>query len=452
MDIGRSGSARSLRVQLSLWIIGSMLLVGSIAGVTSYVFALQEAHALQDDTLRQVGALVGRIPVAVIRQADLPQAQERSSAASLDVVQLQEDSPTGTCGAAGRMAIPCGLGDGLHALRVNGERWRVWVGSRPSGLRYAVAQPTALRDEIARDGSLRTLVPMLCLLAALVPLVAWVVRRMLRPVVRLAETLDRADERTVVELPLQGVPAEVAPFLASINRLLARLRESMAQQRRFVADAAHELRSPLTALTLQAQNLETLSMTSEMRERVDALRAGLGRSSRLVSQLLSLARAQPGAVDAGERIAAADLVHQVVQEAYADAERKHTDLGVERLDAMTLHADRLALHSALRNLLDNAIRYTPEHGRIDVRVWRDGAWACIEVQDDGPGLEQVDIDRVCQPFFRAAGTGQVGSGLGLAIASDAVRSAGGELSLHSPGKGLLVRLRLPCSDSGTQLG
>lgn len=448
MDIGQRGTTRSLRIQLSLWIIGSMLVIGSIATVASYYFALQEAHALQDDTLHQIGVLVGRIPAAVMARAGILHSETKSSEASVDVIQLHSPSLAGTCGASRDIAIPCGLGDGLHALQLNGIHWRVWIGSQPSGFRYAVAQPTALRDEIARDGSMRTLVPMLCLIAALIPLVAWVVRRMLGPVVRLAETLDRADERTVVELPTTGMPSEVVPFIASINRLLARLREAMAQQRRFVANAAHELRSPLTALTLQAQNLDTLPMTQQMHERVDALRKGLDRSTRLVSQLLSLARLQQGVAEQVERVPVQDVIHRIVDETYPYAESKHIDLGVERMEVITLDADRLALHTALRNLVDNAIRYTPMHGRVDLRAYRDGDWACIEVQDNGPGIAQEDLGRVCQPFFRAADTEETGSGLGLAIASDMARNMGGELSLHSSGEGLLVRLRLPYSGAG----
>lgn len=452
MDVRQCGTARSLRIQLSLWIIAAILIVGSVATVASYYFALGEAHALQDDTLKQIGELVSRVPASVIEQTGILRAQALSSATSVNVVQLRQEGRAGQCGVSRELVIPCGMSDGLHAVDSSGKTWRVWIGSETSGFRFAVAQPTALRDEIARDGSLRTLVPMLCLMGALIPLVALAVRRMLLPVARLAEALDLANERTVAELPIKGVPQEVVPFVVSINHLLARLGESMTQQRRFVADAAHELRSPLTALTLQAQNLDKLTMTPDMRERVDALRAGLSRSSRLVSQLLSLARLQQGAVDACEPVSVQDVVHQVVDEAYGFAESKQTDLGVERLDAITLYADRLALHTALRNLVDNAIRYTPANGRVDLRVYRDGDWAYIEVQDNGPGIAQEDLDRVCQPFFRAADNTGTGSGLGLAIVSDMARTMGGELTLHTSDTGLLVRLRLPCSNATGRTG
>jgi two-component system OmpR family sensor kinase len=244
-------------------------------------------------------------------------------------------------------------------------------------------------------------------------------------------------------LPTAGVPSEIEPFIVSINHLLHRLEEALEQQRRFVADAAHELRSPLTALTLQAQNLDTVAMTPAARERVDELRVGLKRSSRLVSQLLSLARLQQDATDTHDVVWLADIVQQVVEEALDFAESKRIDLGVDRLERLGLPGDRLAIQTALRNLVDNAIRYTPAQGRVDIRVYAEGAWACIEVQDNGPGMTPEDLGQACRPFFRATETEETGSGLGLAIANDLARSMDGELQLRAPGTGLLVRLRLP---------
>jgi two-component system OmpR family sensor kinase len=421
--------------------MAAIVVVGSIATVASFEFAEGEAHALQDETLKQVGGLVRRIPPALIEQTGMFQPDAPSSE-TVAVVRLREDAH-GICGASRDVSIPCGLSDGVHTIVSGGARWRAWVSSNPDGMRFAVAQPTALRDEIARDGSLRTLVPLLCLLVALMLVVAWVVRRSFKPVTQLAERLDQAEGRAVDALPIEGVPSEVAPFIVSINRLLHRLGVALAQQRRFVADAAHELRSPLTALTLQAQNIDTQAMAPETRERFEDLRAGLKRSARLVSQLLSLARLQQGTEDTHEAVAVNDVVQQVVEEALGFAEGKRIDLGVERLESLAVQADRLALHTALRNLVDNAIRYTQDGGRVDLRVYQDEDWICIEVQDNGPGMTPEHLAQACQPFFRATDAEETGSGLGLAIANDLARNLGGSLQLHAPGVGLLVRLRLP---------
>lgn len=443
MDVRQRGTTRSLRIQLSLWIMAAIVVVGSVATVASFAFAEGEAHELQDETLKQVGGLVQRIPPAVLEKADIFQPDAPSSE-RVAVIRLY-GAARGLCGESRDVAIPCGLSEGMHTFVSGGERWRAWVASNPEGMRFAVVQPTALRDEIARDGSLRTLVPLLFLMAALMLVVAWVLRRSFTPITRLAETLDQTQGRVVDALPIEGVPSEVAPFIVSINRLLQRLREAMAQQRRFVADAAHELRSPLTALTLQAQNIDTKAMAPETRERIDDLRAGLKRSTRLVSQLLSLARLQQGSQETHEAVVVKDVVQQVVEEALGFAESKHIDLGVERLESLTLQADRLALHTALRNLLDNAIRYTQDGGRVDLRVYQEDDWVCIEVQDNGPGMTPENLRQACQPFFRATEAEETGSGLGLAIANDLARTMGGTLQLHAPGVGLVVRLRLPAT-------
>jgi len=447
MDVRERRTPQSLRVRLSLWIIAAVMGVGSVATVASFQFAEGEAHALQDETLKQVGGLIHRMPPAVIEQTGIFQPAAPSSEA-VAVVRLHDDG-RGICGASQGIAMPCGLSDGMHTVMSDGERWRAWVVSDPAGgMRFAVAQPTALRDEIARDGSLRTLVPLLCLMVALMMVVTWVVRRSFKPITQLAETLDRAGRKEVGTLPIAGVPSEIEPFIVSINRLLHRLGEALEQQRRFVADAAHELRSPLTALTLQAQNLDTVAMAPAARERVDELRVGLKRSSRLVSQLLSLARLQQGAADTRDVVWLADVVQQVVEEALDFAESKRIDLGVDRLERLALPGDRLAVQTALRNLVDNAIRYTYAQGRVDIRVYAEATWACIEVEDNGPGMIPEVLCQACRPFFRATETEETGSGLGLAIANDLARSMGGELKLQAPGTGLLVRLRLPGAYAG----
>jgi two-component system OmpR family sensor kinase len=272
---------------------------------------------------------------------------------------------------------------------------------------------------------------------------ALIVRRMLSPVARLADRLDRADDHAIDALPEKDIPSEVAPFVRSINRLLARLRESMAQQRRFVADAAHELRSPLAALSLQMQNLDKADLPADTRARLESVRGGLSRSTHLIGQLLSLARLQHETPSLPGVTSVQDVVRQVVVEADAYATSRQIDLGVERLEAINLPVERQALHSALRNLVDNAIRYTPLGGRVDIRVQREDPWLRIDVEDSGPGMSPDELARACEPFFRGKDSGEAGSGLGLAIVCDAARTINGRFTLTSKGTGLLATLRLP---------
>jgi len=445
MDARRT--TRSLRIQLSLWMVAAILVVGSVAGIASFYFAFDEAHSLQDETLQQVGRIIVRMPPDLADRWGVLGA-DAASPESVVIVPLGEPGADGACGAPQGLALSCRLADGFHTQDLGSERWRVLVASNPAGPRFAIAQPTSLRDEIARDGSLRIVMLVLCLLAALVPLMALILRRMLAPMAQLAERLDKADDHAIDVLPENDIPAEVMPFVRSINRLFARLRESMTQQRRFVADAAHELRSPLAALSLQMQNLGKTDLSPESLARLESVRAGLARSTHLVGQLLSLARMQHEAPSAQGVAPVQEVVREVVGEADAYATSRQIDLGVEQLDAVDLPVDRQALHTALRNLVDNAIRYTPPGGRVDIRVQRESGWLCIDVEDSGPGMTPDELARACEPFFRGEGSGESGSGLGLAIVQDAARGMRGQFTLMSPGTGLRASLRLPLDRAG----
>jgi two-component system OmpR family sensor kinase len=219
MDGRRPRRPRSLKIQLSLWIAAAILAAGCAATAASFYFAFGEAHTFQDDTLRQIGILIGKIPDASIEQAGITQDADPSTEAV--AIMRMKDDDTGTCNLSGDIAIPCELSNGWHTIDAGKQRWRLLVTSRPSGLRFAIIQSTALRDEIARDGSLRTLIPMLCLMLALIPLVTLLIQRMLSPVTRLAATLDQARDDDFGEMPETGVPAVChvdQPTAASIDR------------------------------------------------------------------------------------------------------------------------------------------------------------------------------------------------------------------------------------------
>jgi two-component system, OmpR family, sensor kinase len=184
--------------------------------------------------------------------------------------------------------------DGFHDVDGGGESWRVNIRTLRTGQRIAVAEPSALRDDIARDGAMRTLVPVLLLMPVLFAVVVVIVRAKLAPLTRLAAMADQQTDASLEPLPEEGIATEVLPFVRSINSLPARLKRAIGQQRRFIASAAHELRSPLAALSLQAGNLGPAMTWPDGRERLSALESVLRRTHRLVEQLLALARSEQG--------------------------------------------------------------------------------------------------------------------------------------------------------------
>jgi signal transduction histidine kinase len=238
----------------------------------------------------------------------------------------------------------------------------------------------------------------------------------------------------------------VAPLVDSINGLLGRLGGALARQREFVADAAHELRTPLTALRLQLQLAERASDPLEREQAHARLREGIARATRLVEQLLALARAEPDAATPREPIDLAGVVRAIGASHDANARSRGLDLVIEAGDPIPVLAHGGALETLVETLLDNAIRYTPA-GRVVLRALRQGRHALLEIDDTGPGIPAAERERVFDRFYRGPDAPEGGSGLGLAIARRIAEAHGGAIHLEDApaGSGLRVRVELPLS-------
>jgi two-component system OmpR family sensor kinase len=218
------------------------------------------------------------------------------------------------------------------------------------------------------------------------------------------------------------------------------------QQRRFIADAAHELRTPITALSLQAENLGSLEMPPAARERVNALKDGMRRTRQLLEQLLVLARQEAGPSEKPERLFLDGVAKGVVADLLAEAAARNVDLGFTRADEVEVDGNGFALTSAIRNVVENAIKFSPDGGKVDLAVTREGAMAVIRIEDGGPGIPPADIDRIFEPFFRGSRPSGEGSGLGLSIVKRVIDQAGGAIEIENiagPDRtGLRVTVRL----------
>lgn len=433
-------STHSLLWRLWVWTAGAVLLAGLLAGGVSYLFAWQESNELQDTQLQQIAALV-------VAGSVRPQALDRSLQGDVDqdariVIQsLRADAPPG------RLSLPRNLGTGFHTVvEPGGNTWRVFVQHTPRGA-VAVAQRTDLRSDAAGDSALRSLLPMLALVPLLVLLVGWVVGRALRPLRLLAHGVDARGETDLQPLSENGVPREILPFVRSINRLLARLNASMEQQRRFVADAAHELRTPIAVLGMQVDNLKPLQLQPQARERIDALHQGLQRARAVVEQLLSLARSQGDQAVQLQTIDPAQIVREVIADLLPLAESRRIDLGLDSAQPLRIRTDPHQLYTLLRNATDNAVRYTPPGGRVDLRVRVENGpkpRAVIEVQDTGPGIPPDQLALVFEPFVRLPEAAGEGSGLGLSIIRQIATRLGGQVALeNAKGGGLILRYSQP---------
>ncbi len=420
----------SLRIRLSLWLSLAILGVALIAGVFTFSSAFDEAHELQDDVLRQVAALFDR------HHLSLPEGGDRGGAAASDpesriFVQPLSTTVSGSSGKDARppLALPQNLLDGMQTVRTGDEAYRVLVQTLGTGQRLAVAQETAVRDEIARDSALRTVMPFLILIPILLLIVADLVRKVFKPVADLAIEIDQRGEHELHPIPAGPLPVEIRPFVAAINRLLMRVEQSMEVQRRFVADATHELRSPLTALSLQAERLADSEMSAVAQERLSALRQGIERGRVLLEQLLALARAQTAAIAPTIPVSVHQVYRRVLEDLMPLAEAKGIDIGVVgESDARVLAAE-VDLFTLVKNLVDNAIRYTPAGGRVDLSVSTVDGVTTLAVEDNGPGIPEEARERVFDPFYRVLGSDQIGSGLGLSIVQAIAARTGAIVSL-----------------------
>lgn len=424
---------RSLQRHLSLMLGAAILLSGLVATLASFILAYAEAKEFQDDMLRQIAVLTAR-GSAEPAQTGTGDSVINDPESRVLIVRLPENPRPHW--------VPDSLPAGFHTLQTRGEELRVFVHAGSPAQRTIVAQPTDARDEIAVNSALRTLIPLLLLFPLLTWLIVRIVRREFAPIAQLSSSLDAqaADRPSPIEH--ESVPKEIAPFVQAINRLLARVNHLMSQQRRFIADAAHELRSPLTALSVQAENLRQAGSMEAMEERIVPLQAGIERARQLSEQLLSLAKSQ-----AGERtesdVDVSALARELIAEFLPAARIKGIDLGLEESTRLSLRASPASLRLILGNALDNAVKYTPAGGEITLRLIRDEDTVNIEVVDNGPGIPPAERERAFDTFYRLPGTAGTGSGLGLAIAREAAARLDGEVALRErlDGTGLIFSYR-----------
>jgi two-component system OmpR family sensor kinase len=426
-------------------LLGGLLVVvfcaGLIAAFGVYLQARREANELFDYQLRQMALSLRDQTFNPFAAAEPPGIGEdfdfviqvwRRDGVRLYYSHPHPDLPNRARLGYETVATPDGL-------------WRVFS-LQQRGLTFQVAQPISVRNELAATAAFRTLTPFLLLLPALGLLVWFTVGHGLRPLNAMARAVEARTPTALQPLPDAGVPVEIQPLIAALNDLLRRLDRTLGAQRQFVADAAHELRTPLTALRLQIQLAERAATAEERAAAFATVKEGLTRSAHLIDQLLTLARQEPGVTEplAGN-VDLNDLARQVIAEHTLLAASKTVDLGMGRGDTVTVSGDRDSLHIMLRNLVDNAVRYTPAGGKIDVSVFAGPEGPVLEVTDSGPGIAPADRARIFDRFYRGAGQEISGSGLGLAIVKNiADRHHARVILAEGPGaKGLAASVIFP---------
>ena len=427
---------QSLQVRISIALILMFLPLSIIAGAFSYYQTYHEAEELQDDLLRQTAAYIN------------PKTTDYTQIGSENHILIQ------TFGQEDTVPLSDTLGEGFHTIKGSvddddddddDDEYRAYIRQTPQG-KIAVLQETEYRDDLAATAAYQSVLPLLIALPLMILLTVWITYRAMRPVKTLSAALGKRRSDDLSPLDGEGVPSEIQGFVTAINQLLQRTGENIRRQQRFIADAAHELRSPLTALSLQAERLTKLPQSDEAREQTGLILQSIQRNRHLLEQLLTHARAQGSETQRNlTDISLQAQFRRVLQELMPLALNKQQDIGVAVENDLRIRADDTEIYTLIKTFTDNAIRYTPAGGRIDIGFSETPTTLAIWVEDDGPGIPAAERSRVTDAFYRILGTEQQGTGLGLSIADAIAKRYGGKLILADSrnfAHGLLIQAEL----------
>jgi len=431
---------RSIRRELLVWLLLGIALAVAAAMVGTYWRARDEANALFDYQLKEMAASLTDAPFAAVPAG----AGTIGAGSDAMVVQIWDRNGVQLFLSQPRRVLPQNAQLGFTTLSTESGPWRVFSALAAEQV-VQIAQPMSARRELAASMALRTIIPLLAVLPFLAVLIWFTIARGLKPLDRVAAAVARRSPTLLEPLPETDLPREVQPLVGALNDLLSRLSHTLHAQRAFVADAAHELRTPLTAVHLQAQLAERATTDAERAAALGELKDGLERATRLVEQLLTLAREEPGVSEVPPAsVDLAALAREVIADLAPLAGAKGIDLGLSSTAASMVKGGADPLRTLISNLVDNAIRYTPTGGRVDVVLADDAGSVVLTVRDSGPGIAVEDRERVFDRFYRGNGAGGIrGSGLGLAIVKQIAERhrADVELGTGIDGRGLGVTVR-----------
>ena len=427
----------SLRARLLLSLLAMLALAALVMGGVTYRSVLAESETLFDYQLRQMAlSLRDQGEIAPDQASTLADEQFDF------VVQIWTVDGRSIYASRPHDALPARALLGLADVTVQGQTWRAFsVATRERVIQ--VAQPLRIREQLAANAALRSVAPLLLLAPAMALAIWWIAALTLKPLQRVVAEVGRRDAASLQPVPSDGLPPEVSPLVSALNALLLRLGQSLDAQRAFVADAAHELRSPLTALKLQLQLLRRAPDEAARQAGIEALAAGTERAARLVEQLLTLARSEPGApATAMQRLDLGEVVRQAVADTVPLAQARGTAFELQADAPVTVTGDATALAVLVRNLADNAVRYSPPGGRVLVRVFDAAGVPTVQVDDAGPGIPPEEREHVFDRFYRREVGDEAGTGLGLAIVRSVAALHGAQVVLaESPWGGLRVTVR-----------
>jgi len=439
---------RSLRARLLWYLLGAIVVTLAAQATIAYRTALSEANEIFDYQMEQTAlSLRSGLPLSSGEHRAPTPVTERDDDF---IVQVWSADGLPVFKSIDLPNLPTRASPGYTDVAIQGSHYRVFVVESPTHT-IQVSQDLAVRRDMARTLALRITAPVAVVAPLLMLAVWWVVRSSLAPVARLRQQVARRQADDLGEVTESELPDEIRPLTRELNLLFRRLRHAFDAQRNFVADAAHELRSPLAALRLQIQALNRTTDDASRRLAMTRLSAGVDRATHLVEQLLVLARQQASTVGGADAqpVALLEIARLELDDAAGIALARNIELGLTQADDVVVAGYREALRILVRNLLDNAIKYTPMGGTVNVAVLATADGAELSVDDSGPGIPIDERERALDRFYRVSGGDSSGSGLGLAIVKAVADMHGALLSLRSSPQlgGLRAEVHLQSRDA-----
>lgn len=436
---------RSLRIRLILWLAAAIMVATAVQFAVSFRVAMGQANRLFDYHMQQMAHALQDSAGKHTQWRALPEAGTHNFEF---VIQIWAEDGFRVYQPRNYRFLPEQAALGYSTVTLDNGDWRVFATKNDERV-IQVAQKMTARRHRAISLVLHSLWPTMPVSLLLIAAAWWVVTSALSPLNRIGRDLSNRNADSLAPVSDEGVPREVSLLVAELNSLLARMGNTLQSQQRFVADAAHELRSPLTALKLQVQTLGRARDDAARAHAVSRLLGGVDRASRLVEQLLALARQDPSSQPPDHAaVPLLSCVELAASEVLALTLSKRICIEYGTLAQAQVPGDAESMQIMIRNLLDNAVRYTPEHGRVQIGLASDGVHAVLTVQDSGAGIPAAERARVFDRFYRIPGTSASGSGLGLAIVKAVADRYGATVELDdSILGGLAVKVTFPVTSA-----
>jgi signal transduction histidine kinase len=435
----------SIKRFLLIYITLAILLIYCLISLASYWVSKEELDELYDANLQQVGSAIAAQHLAI---HDVTHLYSNTQVGKGSTIQGEEEFYVRVLAKDGtvlyvshpdiKVPLPSTLG--FSTQKYLNKQWRFFA-IKVNQETIQVAQSLRLRKNTIKETAISLMASQLLFIPFLVLLIFLAIRKALSPLSILSDEIQHRHSTDLKPFPDHQLPVEIKPLVQSLNIFMGKLSDMVGVLKRFTSDAAHELRTPITALKLQLSLLEQAKTKDEQEIAIQSLKIGVGRTEQLISQLLTLARIEPNnRLREIQRLNLLQLVKESIEELLPLAHEKSIDLGLTNGEVAIIDGVQHEIKVLINNILDNAILYTPNYGSVNISLYNNSEHAILEVNDTGPGIAIDDFERVFERFYRGENKDTCGSGLGLSIVREIVLQHGAIIKLSNLSHGLSFKV------------